>query len=74
MSRVRTIIKRKKKEKTIGIINKEVDSIEHRSILNDEPVRDFIEPMKKHCRSYFFFFVYLRIDEYININNRCIYT
>lgn len=39
ISRIRMTVK--EKEKTIGIINKEVDSIGHRSILNDEPVRIF---------------------------------
>jgi hypothetical protein len=37
-SRVRTTVEEREKKEFIGIINKEVDSIGHRSILNDELV------------------------------------
>jgi len=61
----RTIVKGKR---TIGIINKEVNFIGHRSILNDE----YFEPIKNKIRERIFFFsielrnmVILAIDLYI---------
>jgi hypothetical protein len=73
---VRMTVKEEEKKKPIGIINKEVDSIGHRSILNDELVSyvfSFIEPTEKNLDMISFFSFNYGIDEYVNIRNRSIF-
>ncbi len=63
---VRMTVKEEEKKKPIGIINKEVDSIGHRSILTDELVL-LLNQRKKILDMISFFSFSYRIDEYMLI-------
>ncbi len=61
----------KRKRKSLGLINKEVDSIGHRSIVNDELAKNFFEPMKDVFRLDWILFSFSSsIEEYVNTRNR----